>query len=225
LRRLGVDREVPPYPAVLLGAVDLSPLEVAGIYQTIANGGFRAPVKGVRAVLNRDGLPLERFPLAVEQTVEAEPLFLLTTALEGVVESGTAAPLARTLSQGFRSAGKTGTTNDLRDSWYAGFTADWLAVAWLGLDDNRPCGLSGATGALEVWAEFFARAGGVSLAAVPPPGVAFAWVDRVSGQGVHRGDERAVHMPFVEGSVPEEADRRGPGLWDNIKGLFRGERR
>src|SRR5512134_1656561 len=115
LRRLGIERELKPYAATLLGALELSPLEVAQMYQTIASGGFRTPLRAIREVTTQDGKPLKRYPLAVEQAFPPEPVYLITAAMQGVVREGTGQGLAHWLSPELAVAGKTGTTDEQRD--------------------------------------------------------------------------------------------------------------
>jgi penicillin-binding protein 1B len=203
LRKLGVERTVPAYPAVFLGAVNLSPFDVTQMYQTLAAGGFRTPLRTIREVSRADGEPLARYPLTVEQVVPPAEAYLITAALQQVIARGTGSALARRLPGGLTPAGKTGTTDDLRDSWFAGYTGDYLAVAWLGRDDNQPAGLSGSAGAMQVWADIMEGLGPRPLRPVPPPDVAYAWIDstgRLSGEGC----EGATALPFREGTLPVE---------------------
>src|SRR3989440_194426 len=144
VRRLGVEREVKPFGSALLGATDLSPLEVAQMYQTIASGGWRAPLRSIREVTTQEGRPLQRYPLAVEQAFAPEPMYLLTAAMQDVVREGTAQGLKNFLPPELAVAGKTGTTDEQRDAWFAGFTGDRLGVVWIGYDDNRAARLTGA---------------------------------------------------------------------------------
>src|SRR5512147_666526 len=144
VRRLGVERDLNTYASSLLGADGLSPLEVTQMYQSIASGGFRVPLRAIRDVLTAEGQPLQRYPLSIEQVIEPGPAYLITSALQGVVREGTADDLNKFLSPDIHVAGKTGTTNDLRDSWFAGYTGDRLAVVWVGRDDNQPINMTGA---------------------------------------------------------------------------------
>ena len=160
IERLGIERQMQPYAATLLGAVDLSPMEVAQMYQTIASGGFRAPLRAIREVTTADGRPLKRYPLAVEQAFPPEPIYLITAAMQGVVREGTGQSLKNWVPPEIGVAGKTGTTDEQRDAWFAGFTGDRLAIVWIGYDDNRAAKLTGAAAALPVWGEI----AGVALA-------------------------------------------------------------
>src|SRR5438093_9007148 len=148
VRRLGVAREGQPFASALLGATDLSPLEVAQMYQTIASGGWRAPLRSIREVTTQEGRPLQRYPLAVEQAFAPEPMYLLTAAMQDVVREGTAQGLKNCLPPELAVAGKTGTTDEQRDAWFAGFTGDRLGVVWIGYDDNRAARLTGAGAAV-----------------------------------------------------------------------------
>jgi penicillin-binding protein 1B len=224
VRRLGVERAVPAYPSALLGSVELAPVEVTQMYQTLASGGFRTPLRAIREVVDAEGQPLRRYPLAVRQTVDEGAVFLVNAALQGTVREGTAKALAERVPPRLGVAGKTGTTDGLRDSWFAGFTGNWLAVVWVGRDDNRPTGLTGATGALTVWAELFDRIGGEALHPIPPAGAAFAWVDRSTGLRCRAGWNNGVRLPFLRGTAPlGRAPDPAPeptGLWSRLQGWF-----
>ena len=174
LYRLGAQRRFKQVPAMLLGAVALSPLEVAQIYQTIAAGGYRAPLRAIREVMDQNGRPLNRYPLDVKAAVDPRAAYLTTWAMRRVVTEGTAKWLGGRLPKGVTMAGKTGTTDDKRDSWFAGFSGDKVAVVWVGRDDYKPMGLAGGQGALPVWAEFMLDMPHEPLVTTPPEGVVTA---------------------------------------------------
>ena len=171
LQQLGAVREIDRVPAMLLGSVSLPPVEVAQVYQTIAAGGFRAPLRAIREVLDASGRPLNRYPLAVESVVSADAAYLVQWAMRRVVTQGTATWLKGRLPSGLTVAGKTGTTNDMRDSWFSGFSADKVMVVWVGRDDNKPMRLSGSTGALRVWGDIMASIDSQPLQDIIPDGV------------------------------------------------------
>jgi penicillin-binding protein 1B len=202
LKRLGIGRELKPYAATLLGAVDLSPLEVAQMYQTIASGGFRTPLRAIREVTTQDGKPLRRYALAVEQAFQAEPVYLITAAMQGVVREGTAQSLKNWLPPETAVAGKTGTTDEQRDAWFAGFTGDRLAIVWIGYDDNRAARLSGAGAALPVWGELVAALAPEPLALPRPEGIETVLIDPASGLRADFACADAVELPFAQGSAP-----------------------
>ena len=202
VRKLGVEREWPAYPSMMLGAGSLSPIEVAGMYQTIANGGFNTPLRAIRNVLTADDEPLGRYPYAVEQRFDAGAIYLTQEAMRRVMTEGTGRSAYNRVPASVALAGKTGTSNDLRDSWFAGFGQDLLAVVWMGRDDNGQTPLTGASGALQVWANFMQTAGPTSLNMTPPSNVVMAWVDAYSGLGSEKGCPGAVQMPYIRGSEP-----------------------
>ena len=202
LRAMGVERALNPYPSVLLGAAELSPYEVAQMYQTLAGGGFRTPLKTIREVLTAERKPLQRYPLELDQVIDPRAAYLTTVALVGVTREGTARYLKTMLGDEVRVAGKTGTTDDLRDSWFAGFSADRLAVAWLGMDDNTPTKLTAASGAMLVWGDIMRRMGARSLRLETPTQVEWRWVDPATGFFADAGCRDAFEMPFIKGSGP-----------------------
>jgi penicillin-binding protein 1B len=204
LQRLGLEQSLKPYPSLVLGAVDLSPWKVTEMYQTFASGGFRVPLRAIREVEAADGTPLQRYPLRVEAVVAPEPTYLLTVALQGVVREGTAAGLAQWLPPQLKVAGKTGTTDDLRDSWFAGYSGDHLGVIWIGRDDNQAMGLTGANGAMQVWGDLFSRLRSRSLEPQPPEEIEWLWVDAATGLRSEEGCPGAVPLPFIRGSAPVE---------------------
>ncbi|MGB7541840.1 MAG: penicillin-binding protein 1B [Burkholderiales bacterium] len=204
VKKLGIGRELQPYASTLLGAVDLSPLEVAQMYQTIASGGFRTPLRAIREVTTQDGRPLKRYPLAVEQAFPPEPMYLLTAAMQGVVREGTAQSLRNWLPPEIAVAGKTGTTDEQRDAWFAGFTGDRLGIVWIGYDDNRAARLLGATAALPVWGELMASLDPEPLALPRPEGIENVLIDPQSGLRADAGCTGALELPFAQGSAPVE---------------------
>jgi len=205
LRRLGLEREMKPYPSLLLGALDVSPFEIAQIYETIASGGFRMPLRAIREVTDANGRPMQNYPLEVVKVVEPGPAYLITHAMQQVVKAGTASAMRSKLAPDLNIAGKTGTTNDYRDSWFAGFTGDRLTVVWLGRDDNRPTGLSGSSGALRVWMDLMARLKLDPLEISVPADVEEVWVDPRSGLRLSQSCRRGQSVPFLIGSGPQRS--------------------
>jgi penicillin-binding protein 1B len=204
VRKLGIERELRPYASTLLGAVEMSPFEVAQMYQTIASGGFRSPLRAIREVTTQDGRPLQRYPLAVEQVLAPEPVYLLTAALQGVVREGTGQGLKAHLPPETAAAGKTGTTDEQRDAWFAGFTGDRLAVVWVGYDDNRAARLTGSSAALPVWGDLMGALSPEPVALAKPERVEHVWIDPQSGLRGGTSCPGALELPFVQGSAPQE---------------------
>jgi penicillin-binding protein 1B len=147
LQRLGLDTPPTLNPSLLLGTVEMTPLEVVQVYTALANGGFRARLRAVHAVVDEHGRPLKSFKVQVEEAAPPAVVYQLDRMLMLVTTHGTARDVSSHLPKGMVVAGKTGTSSDTRDSWFAGFTGSYIAVAWVGYDDNRVTGLTGAAGA------------------------------------------------------------------------------
>ncbi len=203
LQAMGIERKLNAVPSLFIGATQLSPFEVAGLYQTIAANGYRTPLKAIRAVLDNQNLPLERFQYQISQSVDADSMHLIQSAMVHVGRQGSAQSARYALGNNFTFAGKTGTSGDQRDSWFAGFTGDLLAVVWLGHDNNKPTPYTGGTGALPIWTQLIASASRRPLLLMPGPSIETAWIDLASGQRVKRSCRSAVELPFIMGSTPK----------------------
>ena len=175
LERLGVAGPVPSSPSLLLGSIDLSPFEVAQVYQALANEGFRSPLRAIHEVTGPEGRPLARYGLSVEQVADPAVVYVLRAGLEAVMREGTGRSAGASLPVALHAAGKTGTTNGGRDSWFAGFAGGYVAVVWVGFDDNRAGGLSGSGQALRVWAEVVSRLPATDFVPTVPDGVEWYW--------------------------------------------------
>ncbi|MCU1737403.1 MULTISPECIES: penicillin-binding protein 1B [unclassified Pseudomonas] len=202
LGRLGVTREFPAFPSMLLGAASMTPMDIATMYQTLANGGFNTPMRGIRSVLTAEGQPLKRYPFQIQQRFDAGSIYLIQAAMQRVMREGTGSGVYNVLPKTLTLAGKTGTSNDSRDSWFAGFGQDLLAVVWLGRDDNGKTPFTGASGALQVWTSFMRKADPLPLDMPQPDNVVQAWVDPHTGQGSDANCPGAVQMPYIRGSEP-----------------------
>jgi len=181
LQQLGLAQRPALNPSLLLGSVELTPLEVVQIYTALANGGFRARLRAVRAVLDEHGTPLRSFKVQVEAAAPPAAVYQLDRMLMLVTTRGTGRGAAARLPAGTVVAAKTGTSSDTRDSWFAGITGRYLAVAWVGYDDNRVTGLTGASGALPVWADAIASLKPVSFDPVTPESVDDRWIEYATG--------------------------------------------
>jgi penicillin-binding protein 1B len=204
LRRMGVEGKLNPYPSLLLGATEMTPLTVTRMYQTFASGGFDTPLRAITAVLAADKTPLQRYPLSVQAAIKPENAHLITTAMMYVVRIGTGQAIYHVLPADRNVAGKTGTTDDLRDSWFAGFTGDRLGVVWIGRDDNKSTGLTGSTGALRVWRDLFARFDDSNWMQTATDGIDYHWIDPATGLLADSSCPDAVQLPFITGSAPRE---------------------
>jgi len=194
---------VNPNPSLLLGATELSPLQVTQAYQYLASDGHPLPLRTLDAVLDANGTPLRRYttPAIAGDLVAASRL--VSFALQETARSGTAHALVGLGLGGLNVAGKTGTSNDQRDSWFAGYTGSHLAVAWVGTDDNLGTGLFGSTGALKVWAGLFQRLPTEPLKLTLSGDPALAWVDVQAASLTDAGCPGARELPFIQGYEPE----------------------
>ncbi len=216
LQRLGVNQAIPAYPSMLLGAVNLTPYDVTAMYQTLASGGFNSPLRAVREVLATDGRALKRFPVTVKQRFGSDSMEMIKRALNAVTHVGTARSLQKRLPEGLEVAGKTGTTNDLRDSWFAGYSGSHLAVVWLGRDDNQPVGLTGASGALKLWAGFMGKIDTQSLPLVERSSLDYKWIDYRNGRLSAEDCDSVLYLPFRRGEAPtKEAECLQNGMMDD----------
>ncbi|MCC7241799.1 MAG: PBP1A family penicillin-binding protein [Acidobacteria bacterium] len=204
-RRTGVgQQELKGYPSIALGVFELSPLEVATAYTLFPNGGVIAPLRTIARVVT-GGRTLA--PAVEKGRVVARPAtsYLVTNMLRSVINEGTGAG-ARAAGFTLDAAGKSGTTNDLRDAWFVGFTPELLAVVWVGLDDNQPLGLGGSQAALPIWTSFMleALAGRPNLPFEAPEGVSFVEIDRDTGKLATPDCPRIASEAFLAGTEPLE---------------------
>ncbi len=212
VKHLGIDSSFPPYPSLLLGAVSMSPLEMSHMYQTFAAGGFFIPQRVIGSVLAADNSIVKRFALSVEQRFAPEHIFLINTALQNAVNEGTGKSLAALVPSSYNVAGKTGTSNDLRDSWFAGFTNDRMALVWIGRDDNKPTGLTGASGALVVWGNMIRDFASQPLQLVEPPGIEWSWINPETLETTNRFHYKCRQLPYIAGSSPNPGSTASPSL-------------
>jgi penicillin-binding protein 1B len=203
LEQLGIKADVAPVPSAFLGAVELTPLEVTQIFQSLAAGGYSVPLRAVTAVQTQEGDELVRYPLRLMPQPNREAIGVLNYALTQVVEHGTAKALPGLLGSQVAIAGKTGTTNDKRDSWFVGYTRDRVGVAWVGRDDNQPARVTGSNAAMRVWARLFRELPLEPIDLRMPDGAYWLWVDRVESALTDESCPGAVQVPFVSGSEPE----------------------
>jgi penicillin-binding protein 1B len=220
LEDMGVEREVPAYPSLMLGAFNLTPFEVTRMYQSLAGKGFKIPLRAIREVTTEQGEMLTRYPIQVKQTLKMEDVYLLNRVLHLVTQTGTARSLATSLP--VQVAGKTGTTDDLRDSWFAGYADNRMAVVWVGRDDNAPTGLTGSSGALRIWTNLMQHVPLEDLHLDLPDTLENQWIDSNTGELSDKGCEAAVELPFYPGSAPKQkAACKSISVFERIQSLFR----
>ncbi len=201
---LGLANEPPELPSVLLGSLDVSPLEVAQLYNAFASGGFNTPLRAVRAVLDAEGQPLKSFALEVTPVASPQAVYEVNQMMVQVMERGTGAGARANLPSGLVVAGKSGTSSDYRDSWFAGFSGSHLAVVWIGYDDNTPTGLTGSSGSLAVWSRLMGSIPTTSLSMPLPEGLQETSIDYLTGYAAQPGcGEQPVIVALPQGtSVP-----------------------
>lgn len=204
LRNLGIKRDIPPYPSMLLGAVTMSPLEVTQMYQTLAGEGFITPLRTIRKVLTAKGEPLKHYPVKTFQASDETSVRILNSALHEVTRQGTARSLRWRLPEGLKVAGKTGTTNDSRDSWFAGFSGEHLIVSWLGTDDNLPIGLTGASGALPIWADIMKKIRTRPFTFAYDENLEYYFIDNIKGKRVEQECSTAAYLAYRKNAIPTE---------------------
>lgn len=203
LGRFGLEKDPQKVPSVLLGAVDASPLELAQLYNGLANGGFRTPLRAVRAVISGDGKPLKAFPVEVVPVAEADTVYQIDKMLEQVMLRGTGRGARAVLPPNLVVAGKSGTSSDLRDSWFAGFSGSHLAVVWVGYDDNQVTGLTGSSGALPVWSRLIAGLGAASWSAPLPESLQEVLIEYPSGLRAEPGcAQELISIAVPAGTEP-----------------------
>ncbi len=224
LRRLGYEGPLAQVPALTLGAVSMSPFDVATVYHTIAAGGFYSPLTSIHSVYGAENQPLKRYAYSVENRFDAGSIHLLQYAMQVVMREGTGRSAYNYLGADIAVAGKTGTSNDQRDSWFSGFSDDYLAVVWLGRDDNGKMPFTGSSGALQLWSQLMADLKVHSLAFTRPDDIAYHWVEPQLGLLSEEGCEGARYMPFTAGSEPEASStcrsKRGRKIINWFKGLL-----
>lgn len=204
-KRIGVSAAPQPYPSIALGAFEVAPLDLATAYTLFPNLGEIRPPRVLSRVV-KDGREIAgvRAP-APRRVARPDTTYLVVDMMRSVLDEGTG---AQARARGFLldAAGKTGTTNDLRDAWFVGFTPELLAVVWVGLDDNQPLGLSGSQAALPIWTLFMVRAL-AGRPAVPfeiPEGVSFVEIDRDTGRLALPTCPRVIREAFLTGLEPTE---------------------
>ncbi len=202
LNKINLLKQQVIYPSILLGATLMTPLEVSQLYQVIANSGYFAPLTTIRLVMDGDHQVLSRIPVQSEELFNRQAMIQVQRALIGVTEEGTARYLHNRFSQK-TFAGKTGTTNDLRDSWFAGFSNRYLTVVWLGDDQNKSIALTGSSGALRVWADIMDQFDVDSLKLSADPGLEWAYIDQSKGGISGKSCEGSVLLPFIKGAKPD----------------------
>jgi penicillin-binding protein 1B len=195
LRNMGVNREVESFPSFLLGSAQLTPMDVTQMYQTLAGDGFLTRLKAIRAVVSAKGERLQSYPFIVKQTLDPAATYIVNTMLQEVMTEGTGHKAYDIFPKSFGLVGKTGTTNDAKDSWFAGYSGDYLSVIWVGRDDNKPMGLTGATGALPVWLSIMKQISTQPVNLIAPDNIKMV-----------AGGCSSRQYPYISGSEPHASN-------------------
>ncbi len=205
LKKLGLDGvDLKPYPSLLLGAVGVSPYDIASLYSSFASGGYRVPLRAITEVTTASGQPLPRlYELQLHKVINPGPEYLITRAMQRVVTNGTGRAVDRALPD-MHIAGKTGTTDNYRDSWFSGFSGNLLTVVWVGRDDNKPTKLTGASGALPVWLAIMKHLPLQPLDPAVPSDIQQVLVDPSTDELADSSCAGAAMVPFIAGSAPTQ---------------------
>ncbi len=222
LQEFGVSSSISEYPSMLLGSVSMSPVTVAQMYQGLATSGFNTPLRTIREVTDASGKALSRYSLEVDQVADPAAVHLVQYAMQETMREGTGRSAYYSVPEKLTLAGKTGTTDDGRDSWFAGFSGDLLAVAWVGRDDNGPTTLTGASGALPVWSRFMAQVPQHSFSPVVPDGVQYRWVNSERQALTQEHCDQARLVPLISGSEPTQTVSCSGNLQRRVQGWFKG---
>ena len=201
--KLGIKKKIPKYPSIFVGSFEMTPLEVIQAYQTIASEGFYSPLNSIRTVESSEDVLSLSYPYKVEQRFRPEPIYLLKFVLKQTFISGTARGFSSRVIEKWKTGGKTGTSDDQRDSWFVGYAGNYLMVVWLGFDDNRKSPLTGRTGALQVWKNFMSRLDPIAYEVRKPSRIRYEWVDTKDGLLSGERCKGSILIPFVEGTEPE----------------------
>ena len=222
-RASGIESQLRSSPATLLGASEVSVLEITAAYGTLARRGEWLRPHAIRKVEDgQEGHVLFEESRDARRAASPQAVFLVTSILQGTVERGTAASAHR-LGLTRDAAGKTGTSNDLRDAWFVGYTPGLIAGVWVGVDSGAPLQLTGAQAALPIWTQFIEQAsvGHPPQSFEPPSGIVTAKIDPVSGLRLIPGCPGGVEEVFIQGTEPRATCSQGESaLWRWVRHLF-----
>ncbi len=201
---LGITKDVPNYPSLFIGSFELSPYQAIQAYQTIASDGFYSPLRSIRQIKDTEGKIEFSYPYSIDQTIRPEPVALLKFAMQQTFERGTARGYSKKQIQLWNAGGKTGTSDDQRDSWFIGFAGELLVLVWLGFDDNRQTPLTGRTGAFQVWKNFINDIKPVKTIKSSLPRINYVWTDIEDGLRSGKKCKNSILIPFIEGTEPNK---------------------
>ncbi len=201
---LGYQHDITTRPSMLLGALNMSPLEINQLYLPIASQGRYLESHVINKIISAQGENLWKFDAQAEQRLSDNGAYLIDYALEKVTKTGTARSLSWRLKNK-KIAGKTGTSNDLRDSWFVGYDGKHLVTTWIGKDNNKPTGLTGSSGALIVYASFMKKLGVVNKKNAKPSGISITLFEKETGNAVTDKCENTIAYPAISAGVMIQA--------------------
>lgn len=201
----GIQSRLQAVPSLALGAFEVTPLELASAYSTLANGGIRTAPLSILSAVDDEGQVVQHRQVKMDRVLPADAVYLVNDMLQDVFDYGTARR-ARGLGYGGQAAGKTGTTNSTRDAWFVGYTTELVGLVWVGYDDNAPIGLYGDSAALPIWVDFMKRSGyGDRSPEFPAPrNVVLVEIDPTTGLLAGPGCPATRYEAFVSGTEPTE---------------------
>jgi len=204
-KKMGIQSKLPRVPSLALGGIEVTPLDMATVYGVLANGGTHALPISVKHVINNEGKILEKRTVTIKKVVSEEATYLVTDVLQDVINKGTGRGV-RLFGYSRKAAGKTGTTNEAMDAWFAGYTPDLVGVSWVGYDKEKPLGLTGAQAALPIWARFMIKA----TASRPlsdffePENIVKIKIDPESGLLANKKCPSTFEEIFIKGTEPKK---------------------
>ena len=200
--KLEISKSIERYPSLFIGSFEMSPFEAIQSYQVIAADGFYSPLRSIRDIKDLKGNIDLAYPYEIEQRLRPEPIHLLKFAMKQTFISGTARGYPTKNLESWQAGGKTGTSDDQRDSWFVGFAGELLVLVWLGFDDNRPTPLTGRSGALEVWKNFINDVQPSSVEKNSFPRIKYIWTDKRDGLVSGEKCKNSLLVPFIIGTEP-----------------------
>jgi penicillin-binding protein 1B len=210
---MGIQEDLPNYLPISIGAGEITLLELSSAYAVFADGGVVRPPYAIEAVVDSHGNVIYQHVARAQRLMSRAVAFLMTGALQGVLQYGTGASAAK-MGLDFAAAGKTGTTEDYHDAYFVGYTRQLVCGVWVGFDQPQDIGLTGAQAALPAWVNFMlesVRQPGLGFGQ-PPPGITMATIDPTTGGLATRSCPRVATLPFLSGTEPTQFCRLHGGL-------------
>jgi len=200
--KLGISKSIERYPSLFIGSFEMSPFNAIQAYQVIAADGFYSPLRSIRDIKDVRGDIDLSYQYKIMQRIRPEPVHLLKFAMKQTFITGTARGYPRKTIESWQAGGKTGTSDDQRDSWFVGFAGELLVLVWLGFDDNRPTPLTGRSGALEVWKNFINEVQPSSIEKTSLSRIRYVWTDKQDGLVSGEKCKNSLLVPFIIGTEP-----------------------